>query len=300
MKWIKQGLIFEPKGNAEWMQTHAALPIANRIRNDLYRIYFSTRNSRNIASVGYIEVNIMNPKKILYLTKCPILSPGDMGCFDDSGVMAHSIVDYNNKKYMYYTGWNLGTTPFHWSIGLAISNDGGKTFQRYSESPILDRDIIDPYFVASPTVILENGKWKMWYISGIKWETRNPKQMIPYHIRYAESDDGVNWKRNGIVCIDFKKNETRIGRAAIIKEKRIYKMWYSYAVDQYRIGLAESKNGISWNRKDEEAGIDVSETGWDSEMIEYPFVFEYNGTKYMLYNGNNYGKTGFGYAVLAN
>lgn len=68
--------------------------------------------------------------------------------------------------------------------------------------------------------------------------------------------------------------------------------------DTYRIGLARSSDGFDWSREDLEAGINVSASGWDSEMIEYPFIFEFEGSQYMLYNGNEYGKTGFGMAVL--
>ena len=44
----------------------------------------------------------------------------------------------------------------------------------------------------------------------------------------------------------------------------------------------------------------MSAEGWDSEMICYPYVFEHRGRFFMLYNGNGYGKTGFGVAVLEN
>lgn len=300
MKWNKKGLIFEPSAKYEWMQTHAALPIADLISDNRYKIYFSTRNSNNIASVGFLEIDLKNPKKIISLSNQPVLSSGDAGAFDDSGVMAHSLVNHMNKKYLFYTGWNRGiSVPFRWSIGLAISEDGGKTFEKYSEGPILDRNPIDPYIVASPTVIKENDLWRMWYVSGIKWNTHDTQVRIPYHIRYAESKDGINWKRNGIISVDFNKtDETRIGRAAILKNENIYKMWYSYAVDKYRIGYATSSDGINWNRDDKAAGIEVSESGWDSQMIEYPFIFHHKDSVYMLYNGNNYGKTGFGYAIL--
>jgi hypothetical protein len=140
----------------------------------------------------------------------------------------------------------------------------------------------------------------MWYISGVKWEREggNPKHY--YHIKYAESRDGYEWKRKGLVCIDFKsKEEYAIARPCVIKEKGYYEMWYSYRGENYKMGYAKSKDGLRWERKDEEAGIDVSESGWDSEMIEYPFVFDHKGERYMLYNGNGFGKTGIGLAVLA-
>jgi hypothetical protein len=75
-------------------------------------------------------------------------------------------------------------------------------------------------------------------------------------------------------------------------------MWYSYSSRNYKIGYAESSDGIRWRRKDDNAGLDVSKTGWDSEMVAYAFIFLHNEKKYMLYNGNSFGKNGMGYAVL--
>jgi len=299
MKWVKKGLIFQPKEKFDWMTTHAAFPIPERIDEDLYRIYFSARDKLNRAQVGYLEVNINEPKKILYITEKPVLCLGEIGCFDDNGVMAEWIINYNSKKYLYYYGWNRGiTVPYYIWIGLAVSKDGGKTFERYSKIPILDRNNIDPYQTTGPCVSIEHGLWRMWYVSSDKgWEIKNGIFKPWYHIKYAESKDGINWKRDGIVCIDFKKGEFAIGRPCILQEDDKYKMWYSYSKGTFRIGYAESKDGIYWTRKDNEVGIDVSDSGWDSKMIEYAFVFQNKGKKYMLYNGNDYGKDGFGLAV---
>ncbi|MCK4500342.1 hypothetical protein KAU11_07585 [Candidatus Babeliales bacterium] len=301
MKWIKKGLIFEPKGNFDWMHTHAAVPIADKIKGDLYKIYFATRDKENRSHIAYIKIDIKNPKKTLYISENPVLKPGVLGTFDDSGAMVSLIVNHEGEKYLYYAGWNLGVTvPFRNSIGLAISQDGGKTFNKYSKGPILDRNILEPYFVGNPSVIIDGNVWKMWYLSCVKWIMENNKPKHYYHIKYAESKDGIDWIRKGIVCIDFKsKDEYAISRPCVIKENSIYKMWYSYRGESYRIGYAESTDGLQWERKDEEAGIDVSDSGWDSEMIEYPFVFDHKGCRYMLYNGNGYGKTGIGLAVLS-
>jgi len=302
MKWKKKGLIFEPKGQFDWVVTHASLPFAEKIDEDIYRIYFCGRNSQNMSQVGYIEININTPNDLLYITKKPVLELGPLGCFDDSGVFPSWIVDYKGKKYMYYIGWMQGKrVPYYASLGLAISRDGGKTFEKYSKAPILERNDIDPYGTGSACVVIENGLWRMWYLSWVKWVVENEKPKPYYHLKYAESEDGIHWERKGIVCIDFKyEGETRIARPCVIKEDGIYKMWYCYGFGSYgyKIGYAESEDGIKWERKDEEVGIDVSESGWDSEMICYPFVFEHKGRKYMLYNGNEYGKTGFGYAIL--
>jgi hypothetical protein len=203
-------------------------------------------------------------------------------------------------KYMYNTGWTQGVTvPYYIYVGLAISKDNGRSFDRISEAPILERNAVDPYLTASPCVLIENGKWRMWYISSIKRELVAGESRPYYLIKYAESSDGVCWKREGTICIDFNsKEEYAIARPCVIKENNIYKMWYSYRGNRYKIGYAESGDGIRWERKDHEAGIDVSPDGWDSDMIEYAAIIDDNCKKYMLYNGNGYGRSGLGLAVL--
>lgn len=158
---------------------------------------------------------------------------------------------------------------------------------------------MEPYTIlVASCILVENKVWRMQYDSAEGWLN---KDLPRYNIKYAESRDGINWVRKGVVSVDFKySGETRVSRACAIKENKIYKMWYCYAIGSggYKMGYAESENGIRYERKDEEVGIDVSESGWDSEMICYPFVFKHKGRKYMLYCGNGYGKTGFGYAIL--
>jgi len=302
MGWIKKGLIVKP-GEFDWMVTHASHPFAERVGEDLYRIYFYGRDSLNRSQGGYVEVDINEPEKILYITEKPVLDLGDLGCFDDCGAMPSCIVSCDNKQYMYYVGWTQArATPFSFFIGLAISKDGGQTFERFSKAPVLGRNMNDPYLTGSSWVIIENEIWRMWYVSGTGWEIEpnKPEPKHYYHIRYAESKDGINWNTEGVVCIDYNKDEYAIARPIVYEEDGIYRMWYCYrgGADTYRAGYAESKDGIEWERKDDQVGIDVSESGWDSEMICYPCVFEHKGRKYMLYNGNSYGKTGLGYAIL--
>jgi len=279
------------------MVTHAMLPFAERMKADIYRIYFSGRDKFNRSLIGCAELNINEPKKILYITERPILCLGKLGCFDDNGVTPSWVINCKGKKYLYYVGWNKGSTVrMHLVAGLAISNDGGKTFKRFSKAPLLERTDMEPYSIlTAPCVLLEGGIWKMWYVSGVEWVHRD---LPRYNIKYAESRDGIHWKRDGLVCIDLKfKGENALARPCVLKEDGIYKMWYSYKGKNYRIGYAESPDGLVWERKDDEVGIDVSETGWDSEMIEYAFVFNHNGRKNMLYNGNDYGREGIGLAI---
>ncbi len=299
MKWKKLGLIFCPNGELWWIRTHASLPTPVKIGGDVYRVYFASRDDDNRSRIGYIDINIKKPNKIINISKEPVLDIGKLGDFDHYGVYPSCIVKYNKNLYLYYIGWDRGYEVWRAFIGLAISNEG-KTFKKVSNVPIIDRSPVDPYLCTSPYVMLDGNIWKMWYTSGVKWERINGEPRPKYLIKYVESKDGVNWIRKGTVCIKFEyKDEWAIARPCVIKEDDMYKMWYSYARGDrgYRIGYAESKDGINWIRKDEEVGIDVSEDGWDSEMICYPHVIVHEGKKYMFYNGNRFGKTGFGLAV---
>jgi predicted GH43/DUF377 family glycosyl hydrolase len=299
MKWNKLGLIFNSNNNTETMFSHAAVPIAENIENDIFKIYFSSRDSKNKSYVNFIVIDINKPTDVISISKNPVLTPGNLGEFDDSGSMGSWIVNHDNKKYFYYIGWNLGVTvPFRNSIGLAIA-DEDNNFKRIYDGPIIDRSITEPNFVASSCVIKDQGIWKMWYLSCTSWKIINKKVTHKYHIKYAESKDGINWNRDGLIAIDYEDiNEYAISRPCVVRDQDIWKMWYSFRGDKYKIGYAESADGKKWNRLDHKVGISVSDSGWDSDMIEYPFVFKHKNELYMLYNGNGYGLSGFGLAIL--
>lgn len=298
MKWKKLGHIFAPNGEHEWMHSHATCPVPYYLGNDIYRIYFSSRNPKNSANIVWIEVNINNPTKIIGLSEKSVFPLGELGCFDDSGIILSCISKHNNLDYWYYIGWNLGVTvPFRNSTGLAIFSNQ-EIIKRYP-GPVLDRSKNEPHFATNPFVIPGNNVWKMWYLSCDRWEQTSLRPKHFYNIKYAESVNGIDWDPQEIIAIDYKdESEYAISRPCVIIEKNKYHMWYSYRGDKYRIGYAESEDGKHWERLDHLAAISVSENGWDSESIEYPYVFDHNGQRYMLYNGNDFGRTGFGLAVL--
>ena len=302
-KWKKLGLIFNPNKKYDWMYSHAQLPVLDHIKGDMFRVYFASRTKEQRSHIGYVDIDINNPKEVLNISSKPLLKPGPIGFFDEHGVYPSSIVNFNGKKYLYYIGWNQGNRQplFYAHIGLAISEDGGNTFQKYSKAPIMSRSKYDPCLVTSPDVFIDDGIWKMTYVSGIKWEELDGKLKSFYHIKYAESKDGIHWEREGTIAIDFLDHtESNIARSSVVMEKGIYKMWYSYIKDNkpYRIGYAESNDCKNWIRKDHEVGITVSKEGFDDTMICYPNVIVHNKKRYMVYNGNNFGYDGFGLAVL--
>ena len=298
MKWKKLGLLFVPEKQHPWMVSHATLPIAQHINRDIFRIYFSCRNSSQQSNVGYIELDIRSPKEILNISPHPVLSPGNPGLYDDSGTSLACILPIQSKLYGFYVGWNLSVTvPWRNSIGLGIYDAEENYFSKPFFAPILDRSHIDPFSLSYPWIITENNLFKMWYGSNLNWGAQ--KNEMQHVIKYAESQDGIHWERKNNICINFNDpEEYAICRPCVIKDSDCYRMWYSYRGERYRIGYAESQDGLTWVRKDGKVGIDVSSTGWDSEMIEYPFIFDHQGERYMLYNGNDYGRSGIGLAIL--
>jgi predicted GH43/DUF377 family glycosyl hydrolase len=297
MKWKKLGRIYAPDGTRGWMRSHAANPVAEHIGGDRFRVYFSTRDDRNRSSIGFVEIDLNDPSTILAVADEPVLGPGDLAMFDDSGVSIGCIVPVNGQRYLYYMGWHLTVTvPWQNALGLAISDGPGAPFRRVSRFPIVELSEIDPYTISYPWVTAEDGRFRMWYGSNIQWGAR--KEDMRHLIKYAESADGIHWERNNVVAVDFKDaTEYAMCKPCVIQDGSELKMWFCSRGDAYRIRYAESRDGVHWSRRDEAVGIDVSSSGWDSEMIEYPFVFDHGGNRYMLYSGNAFGATGFGLAV---
>lgn len=298
--WIKKGLLIQPDKDIWWWQSHAMLPTIDHIKDDRYNIYFSGRDKNNVSQIGCAEVSVGKGEiKLNKIYGTPSLQNGQRGCFDDNGVTPSCIVNSGNEKKLYYIGWNSGNTTTRMSLimGLAVSVDGGKTFKRNSRAPLLNPTDKEPFNIATAPCVLKDGEsWHMWYVSGEGWLS---KDLPIYNIKYAHSKDGYAWNRDGHVCIDFEsKNETALARPWVVKQDNMFKMWFSYKDPAigYRIGTATSNDGTNWSR-DNNSGICVSDSGWDSEMIQYTCVFEHQDLTYMLYNGNNYGENGIGYAV---
>jgi hypothetical protein len=298
VRWVKQGLILEPPTHLPWARTHAALPIVDPLDRSRVRVYFSSRDELNRAQIGRAVVDFANLAAQPAFESDPVVRLGPRGAFDDSGVTGGCLVINGGSQYLYYSGWSLpGDVPFLFYVGCAMSTDG-KAFTKVSPAPVLGPSRTDPFLTASPSVLIEGGIWRMWYVSGTGWSA-GPHREPNYNIRYAESTDGIEWRPSGRVCIEYSyPGEHAIARPHVIKDGSAYRMWYSHRGPSYRIGYAESTDGLTWTRRDAEVGIDVSAEGWDSEMVAYPWVGDISGRRRMLYNGNSYGRTGMGQAIL--
>jgi hypothetical protein len=305
MRWRKLGRIFGGEGQLPWMMSHAQVPFAERIEGDLYRVYFTSRDVQNRSHIGWLELDITRPDRILRLAEAPLLAPGSPGRFDDRGAMMSWMVRHDHhRRFLYYVGWSKREpAPFHVSIGLGVGAEtaGIPTFSA-SADPLLDRDAIDPFFCSNPCVLVEDGRWRIWYLSGLGWAELAGGMSASYDIRYAESVDGLQWRRTGRVAIGLEQpDEFAIARPCVVRETNGYTMWYSVRTRTrpYRLGFATSADGLTWERDRGQPGLEPSAEGWDSDMIAYPHVFDHGSERYMLYCGNGFGRTGFGLAVMA-
>lgn len=300
MKWIKQGLIFD--------KCHAQVPVVDTNFDGFWRIYFSKRINRGKSQPYFIDVEAGNPKNILRESVTPILELGEIGSFDWAGIMPTEIQQIGDIKYLFYIGWsNRLDVPYHNNLGLAISKDQGENWEKFSTGPIFATSYLEPGYIGTISIIKEHSTYFGYYLSCRKWEELNGKIEPIYDIKIAESTNLIDWKPLNKSAVSLENQEGGISKASVLKMNGSYYLWYAIrnktnyrenVSDSYRIKCSISNNLIDWKRIDQ-LNVDISQnSNWENQMVEYPHVFEFENNIYMFYNGNNFGETGFGYAIL--
>lgn len=312
--WKKLGRVFDPTQIAGpyWMKEFAQAP-AVLIFDDFIRVYFSCRpgpdkNGQYVSYTGFVDLDGNDLFRVLNISKSPILDLGETGTFDEFGIYPTSVIRNGKVILAYYGGWTrCESVPYNVAIGLAVSEDNGESFARLGKGPILSYTIDEPMTISGPKIRRFGDRWYLWYVTGKKWLPTAGKPESVFKIRMASSIDGVNWTRQQRDLIEnrLEENECQASPDVFFYQKRYHMLFcYKYSLDfrnkerGYRIGYASSDDLINWVRDDSMAGIDVSEEGWDSEMLAYPHVFEFRNKIYLLYLGNQVGKYGFGIAQL--
>jgi hypothetical protein len=302
MRWKKVGRVFVPDGSKRWARRYAFPPTPYFRSDDVLRIYVAFCDENMVGRIGYVDVSAENPAEVLRVSAEPVLDIGAPGAFDENGVLPTSIVEVDGRLYLYYVGYQLAMKVRYYQFeGLAVSDDGGESFRRVLRVPVTDRSDAETLNRTSAFVRRRGDLFEMWYAAGSEWTVVNGKALPVYNIKYITSPDGINWPREGSVCIDYaSEDEHALAKPFIYEDGGLQRMFYSSRTRSkgYRIGYAESTDGRTWTRKDAEVGIDVSESGWDSQMIAYAAVVRHKDRVYMFHCGNNLGETGFGYAVL--
>jgi hypothetical protein len=300
MKWRKLGQIYAAEYVHPKLCSHAANPLPVPLNGDVYRVFFSGRDSDNRSSVGFVDVDILK-RKVVYIHDQPVFGHGSDGSFFSHGVSIGNCYETDGKKYMLFMGWQCPPDEhWHGEIGRLVLDDEF-SLRLDGEGAFMALSDVDPVSLSYPWVRQETaGVYRMWYGSTLTWDAGNGGMLHVIH--HAVSVDGHHWQRCGLAIPYQLGSMQAFSRPSVAgRAGDGYHMWFSYRNDlgqKYRIGYARSETGDEWELKLDETGIAVSTEGWDSEMIEYPFVFDHKGDRYMFYCGNGYGRTGFGLAVL--
>jgi hypothetical protein len=297
MAWRKLGQVFAgPTGRHPALLTHAALPTPYTLERDLVRVFYSGRDASNRSSVGSVVLRLGEQPKIEEAPPDPMLVPGGVGGFDDAGIGVGSVVHCDGEDRLYYMGWNVGgSAPWRNAIGVAFGDARSGRFERRYLGPILDRSPIDPFSLSYPWVLrLGEGNWRMWYGSHLEWGSS--KADMSHAIRAASSSDGLAWRPEEKICIPSQGDEIATVRPSVLSVNGGFEMAFAARglESPYAIRRAVSVDGVSWRRVHEAIAPDQP---WESGALTYPAVFEQNGRRWMLFNGQGFGKTGFGLAV---
>lgn len=299
MRWIKLGRLYSPSGTHPKLCSHAANPLPVLLDGDIHRVFFSGRDAVNRSSVGWVDIDIA---RRLVVRECdaPVFEHGPEGSFYSHGVSIGNCYEADGRRYILFMAWQRPETG-HWrgDIGrLELHRDMRLTLD--GNTPFLGTDVTDPISLSYPWVMpWGDGGYRMWYGSTLAWDAGNNEMLHVIH--QADSADGHGWRRRGLALPYAPGRAQAFSRPIVLATDQGYDMWFSYRAGHghtYRIGRAHSDDGDHWELRLDEGGLDVSPSGWDAEMVEYPFVFEHRDARYMLYNGNGFGRSGFGLAVF--
>lgn len=313
-RWEKLGKIFDPRSVTDrpWLKEFAQAP-ATLLFDDFVRVYFSCRppadaQGQYVSYSAYVDLDRKDLRIARGLAKEPILPLGGVGEFDEFGTYPVSVIREGGLVRAYYAGWTrCESVPFNVAIGCAISDDNGVLFRKLGPGPIIGYSPDEPFVMSGPKVRRFGDIWYLFYIAGRRWKMVDGRPEPVYRIRMATSADGLTWTKAGcdLIPARVEGDEAQASPDVHFRDGR-YHMFFCYRYSEnyrghergYRIGYAVSDDLVNWHRDDSKAGLEPSASGWDSEMVSYPHVFDVDGQTYLAYLGNQVGREGFGIARL--
>jgi hypothetical protein len=316
VRFTNAGLIFDPR-QFVWDQDFIGFAQGPQalVFENFVRVYFSLRTDEGggqfFSHVRYADFS-PDMQHVLEIARHEVVPRPSVGSFDEHGIFPMNVVRVEDKIYAYSNGWSRRkSVPVETGIGLLVSNDNGQTFERVGAGPVLSATLHEPFLVGDPFVSHSPNGFRMWYIRGQEWiepEAGGRPERV-YKIAEAASEDGIVWsKRNRQLIPDVLGPDEAQALPSVVQWGGMFHMVFCYrqAFDfrnnpknSYRLGYAKSLHSEVWDREDDALKLPYSETGWDSEMRCYPHAFEIGGLLRLLYNGNEFGRYGFGMATLA-
>lgn len=304
MLWLKKSFICSHETlDLSWYKKNTMVPVPMLVDANRLRIFVTMCDVENVGRVGYVDVHPDNPSEILGYSKTPVLDIGEDGCFDDSGVLPSALFEADGKHYMFYSAYQKQVkVPYSILSGLAVFEGEDFTkLKRTSTMPILERTDEEQFIRSAIFCTHTVGRYRIYYSSGTRWIHNAIKEAPSYDIKCIESSNLFDWHgAKPHPCITLEKDEYGLTTPSVFEENGRFKMFYAIrSISKgYRLGYAESPDGLQWQRMDERMHIDVSPAGWDSEMICFGNTLRYKNKTYLFYCGNHYGMAGMGYAEL--
>jgi len=314
--WTRRGLVIKPGLLGPGWSRHCQMPTPYALDRDTIRLFFCSRDDRNRSHIFRADLSAVSPWQLKDVSAEPILAPGPVGAFDAAGVMPTALVEMGDELWMYYIGWSQrADVPYHNAIGIVRSLDKGRTFERFLPGPVIGTGPYEPYFCGTGDIARIGDQWIMWYMSTTEWRIVQGKPEPRYHLKQAYSRNGIHWDHGHDVAIDYiSEDEGGIARATILPVDDGYWMWFCYrgisgyrstGEQAYRLGIAWSSNGTTWQRLPRQKVFtenpnaeNPSDGDFDSFMECYPAVFQSRHGICLFYNGSDFGQTGIGLATL--
>lgn len=300
--WEKLGRVYCAAGEDPWRTSHAYLPTACVLSADTIRVFVAFLDDAGMGRVGYVDVDALNPTTVIGVSERPCLDLGRPGTFDEHGVSPLCLARVGPLLYLYYAGWQRSASVRYFLFtGLAKSGDDGVNFVRVSEAPILDRCDGELLVRTGGFVFSHRDRWIFAYMGGSQQMEVAGKATPTYDLMTLSSKSPIAWAGRGSLSLSPNRpTEFGFGRPWVISEHGSCHMWLSVrtAARGYELSYAESADGVSWLRRDDALRFVGPQDAWDSETKSFASVVDTRGGRFMFYNGNGYGATGFGVARL--
>ena len=309
-RWRREGLVLAPPADHAWWRSHAQAPTILPLTDRLWRVYFAAREGQPRSRILCADIDPGDAFRVLRVHPHPVLELGDTGAFDSHGMGPATALLCGDKVHLYYTGIvTRSDIPYQLAIGLGISDDG-LHFRRVTDGPLLSTGPRDPLFVTTPCVRPTGDGFEMWYASGVDWRHVDGTLEPFYVLRHTHSADGVIWSLASELALGHvSEQDAGLARPWVAAQADGRRLWYSRrGADRFRRpGAASYRLYQATINKD--GMLKASEgpvmfenpplpSDWDGWMQSYACIQPLGDDLIMLYNGDDFGRGGFGCARL--
>ena len=301
MIWSEPKLIISRDTvSLSWLKMNVMCPTPVVINSDTVRIFLSFCDETNKGRIGFVDIDRNDPSSIKGISQVPCMDLGAPGTFDDSGVLPSCVIEKDKCLYLFYCGFQRQVNvPYTSLLGLAVSEDGGSSFHRIRETPILEREQNELFIRTGAFCACTDDNYELFYASGGTWfDLYEGKKEPIYNLKRICSDKMTSFDGEGEVVIDLVNDEYGITIPQLIKcEGKEYLLFSVRSRKRgYRLEYATKENK-QWVRRGE-IGIANNATGWFQEMQCFGKILSVDGRTILFFSGNHYGMGGMGWTEL--